>query len=276
MAQIPPSIIARASDVLADYYTHTDLDGLFMSAKFPGDPPVGNKVRKCQIWLRSGNETLADPLWSFGRLIAEMMDVDPIKRAPPPWLKEADTPEPPAHRDRMQEALGQEGLKYTRGGRIIGHTLAEPSRSLADKLKDHGVAAIEEEYNRAYLAISTDPPAALTAACAILESVCRTYLESRDITPPKLRGLGAVWPETARHLGLSPGSVADDDLRRILQGLYSLADGIAALRTHQGSAHGKGDEEQRKYKIEPRHARLAVHAAHTMALFVMETWEAKT
>jgi hypothetical protein len=245
-----------------------------MSAKFPGDPPSGNKVRKCQVWLRNGNETLADPLWSFGRLIAEMMDVDPIKRAPLPWLDDA-APAPPGHRDRMQEALERESLKYTRGGRIIGHALAEPSRSLADKLKEHGVAAIEEEYHRAYAAISSDPPAALTAACAILESVCRTYLESRDITPPKMRGLGAVWPETARHLGLSPGNVADDDLKPILQGLYSLADGIAALRTHQGSAHGKGDDEQRKYKIEPRHARLAVHAAHTMALFVIETSESR-
>jgi hypothetical protein len=30
------------------------------------------------------------------------------------------------------------------------------------------------------------------------------------------------------------------------------------------------------YKITARHARLAVHAAHTMAVFILETWTART
>ena len=41
------------------------------------------------------------------------------------------------------------------------------------------------------------------------------------------------------------------------------------LRTHASSAHGAG---RRRYNIEPRHARLAVHAAHTIGLFVLESW----
>jgi hypothetical protein len=39
------------------------------------------------------------------------------------------------------------------------------------------------------------------------------------------------------------------------------------------------DEEKiggnKTYKVEARHARLAVHAAHTMTVFVLETWEAR-
>lgn len=133
--------------------------------------------------------------------------------------------------------------------------------------------AIEIEYERAYKSIESDPPAALTAACAILESVCKCYLEDEGLTLPNKQVLGTLWPEVANQLGLSPKSVADDDLKRILQGLFSIGDGVAALRTHQGSAHGKS--EAKSYKLEPRHARLAVHAAHTMAMFVLETWEAR-
>jgi hypothetical protein len=88
---------------------------------------------------------------------------------------------------------------------------------------------------------------------------------------PSKEVLGTLWPRVASHLGLSPKDVADDDLKRILQGLYSIGDGVAALRTHAGSAHGHA--QGKSYRLAPRHARLAVHAAHTMALFVLETWE---
>lgn len=71
---------------------------------------------------------------------------------------------------------------------------------------------------------------------------------------------------------LDPGGVEDQDLQRIISGLFSVVDGIGALRTHAGSAHSEG---RRGYKLEPRHARLAVKSAHTVATFVMETWDKK-
>lgn len=76
-----------------------------------------------------------------------------------------------------------------------------------------------------------------------------------------------------QHLGLSPKDMADDDLKQILMGLYSISTGIAALRTHEGSAHGRGSKK--RYRIEARHARLSVHAAHTITMFVLETCEAR-
>lgn len=61
----------------------------------------------------------------------------------------------------------------------------------------------------------------------------------------------------------------DDDIKKVLSGLSSVVDGIACSRTHDGSAHGR---EKRAYKVQPRHARLVVHAAHTLVLFALETW----
>ena len=61
-------------------------------------------------------------------------------------------------------------------------------------------------------------------------------------------------------------------MRQIITGLFSIVDGIGALRTHAGSAHSEG---RKGYKLEPRHARLAVNAAHSVATFVMETWDKK-
>lgn len=265
MPSIPPSIVGTASPLLADAYTHTQLNDIFMAAGFPGDPPPGNKNEKIRQWLRRANNECVEPLTLFGKVIAEFMDVDPH----PAYLEQQGF-DP---RDRIHSALSAEGLSYKRGGFILGAALSGPSRSLADRIESEGIRAIEVEYDRAYKTIESDPASALTAACAILESVCKTYLEEEGHPLPTKQVLGSLWPEAAKHLGLSPKGLADDDLKRILQGLYSIADGVAALRTHQGSAHGRS--EARSYRLTSRHSRLAVHAAHTMAMFVLETWEVR-
>ena len=274
--RIPPSIIGTCAPLLAEAHTHDQLDSLFMSAGFPDDPPPGSKRAKTLAWLRLGNQECERPLENFGRLIAEFMDTEPVSRFHAPWVTPTgeDAPDP---RETIQAALNREGLSYQRGGHILGATLSGPSRSLSDRLMKEGISAVEAEYRRAYSQIESDPPAAVTAACAILEAVCKTYLDAEGVDPPGKQVLGQLWSTTAHHLGLSPKDVADLDLKRILSGLSSIADGVAALRTHEGSAHGHSNTRVRTrgYRLAPRHARLAVHAAHTMALFVLETWEAR-
>ncbi|MBL8690408.1 MAG: abortive infection family protein [Rhodospirillaceae bacterium] len=271
MAKIPPAIIGVVSSIFADHHTHAQLTSLFLSSGFPDAIPDGNKMDKCQRWMRAANNEFDDALERLARLIAEFMDA-PVAPVLPPWSPNfvESAPDP---RQKILEALAREGLSYHRGGQIFGSNLAGPSRSLAEHLERDGVKALETEYQRAYAQIEADPHAALTAACAILESVCKAYLESREIPLPNKQVLSSLWAETARHLGLSPKEVADDDLKRILTGLYSIAEGVASLRTHEGSAHGHSP--RKTYKLASRHARLAVHAAHTMALFVLETWKAR-
>jgi hypothetical protein len=66
--------------------------------------------------------------------------------------------------------------------------------------------------------------------------------------------------------------LGDDDLKKVLSGMFSVVDGLGSLRTHAGSAHGHG---RLRYKVTSRHARVAVNAASTLAAFVLETWEAR-
>ena len=76
-------------------------------------------------------------------------------------------------------------------------------------------------------------------------------------------------------LGLSPSknlpsTEVEADVRTILAALANTAQGIGALRTHAGSAHGR---EKGFRRIDPRMARLAVSSASNIALFIIETWE---
>jgi hypothetical protein len=201
-----------------------------------------------------------------------MMDAEIVPPYRPAW-DTSEVKEVPDPRERLLAALAKEGLSYGRGGYIHGANLTGPSKSLGDRLKGNSIQAIETEFDRAYKSIEADPPAAVTAACAVLEAVCKHYLETEGLELPNKQLLGNLWPLVMQHLGLSPKDVADDDLKQILTGLYSISTGIAALRTHEGSAHGRGSKKT--YRIEARHARLSVHAAHTMTMFVLETWEAR-
>jgi hypothetical protein len=52
-----------------------------------------------------------------------------------------------------------------------------------------------------------------------------------------------------------------------------VVDGVANVRTALGSAHGRG---RKRYRVKARHARLAIHSAHTLVLFLIETWDARS
>src|SRR5262249_21150624 len=192
MALLLPSIIGTVSPILADANTHAQLNALFMSAGYPGDAPEGNKIEKCRNWLRRANNESDDALTMFGRLIAEFMDAENTL-----WGTGSDGVD---SRERIRAALAREGLSYSRGGYIHGASLSGPSKSLAERIKAEGVQAIEIEYDRAYKSIEADPAAAVTAACAILESVCKTYLEEEGRPLPNKQVLGTLWPLVASHL----------------------------------------------------------------------------
>jgi hypothetical protein len=178
MTQISPALIGTTAPILETHYTHAELNALFMQAGFPGDPPEGNKTQKCLSWLRRANAECADPLGLFGTLIAEMMDVEPT-----PWRLEQYAKDGDA-RERIKTVLEKEQLNYQRGGYIIGAHLKGPSKSLGERLKAGGLAAVDLEYQRAYNSIGSDPGAAVTAACAIVEAVCKHYLETENIPLP--------------------------------------------------------------------------------------------
>ena len=186
--KIPSSLIGLLGPILGDSYTHTDLDSLFMYAGATGDPPEGNKTRKVQVWLRKTNTEHDEPLRVLGTVLSDVLDV-PHRMDPPPdeWT---------APRNRIRELLQQEGLTYQHGGRIYGSSLSEPSRTLEDEIRRRNIPAVEREFSRAYDFIEIDPPAAVTAACAILESVCKTYIEESGGELPTNQNLGPLWEAT--------------------------------------------------------------------------------
>jgi hypothetical protein len=246
--------------------THASLDNLFMYAGAPGDPPDGTKWAKAQDWLRRTNaDESVQPLGVLGRLIEGYMEEEP---------QASGFEEAPAHtpdQQKINKALARYDLQYVRGGSITG-MLGSPSRTLDEFIRERDIPALNHEFTRALTNVDQNPREAVSAASNILESVCKVYIAERALEMPSKQDLKPVWSVVRKDLGFDPSAVEDQDLQVILTGMLSVVDGIGALRTHASSAHGAG---KKQYKLEPRHARLAIHAAHTVTLFILESWSRK-
>ena len=147
---------------------------------------------------------------------------------------------------------------------------AGSTESLKQLLMERDFSTINQEFTRCLDYIETDPPAAITAACSILESMCKVYIEDNALAVPTNQSVAPLWKVVSKDLGFDPSAVEDSDVRKILSGLTSIVNGIGSLRTHAGSAHGRGKVP---YKVHKRHARLAIHASHTLVAFVIQTSE---
>jgi hypothetical protein len=266
-SRIPNPVAVVVGQVLgAHYYNHRRLNNLFVEKGAPGERPEGNCEDKCIEWLkRASTDESVDAFSVLGGVLEEFMEVD----RPPIGTSEKALEQ---SRQRVRDALAKFGLSYHTGGRIIGANAGAPTRSLESILRARDLTALETEFDRALGTIELDPAAAVTAACATIESLCRVYIEDEGLAMPSDQSIKPLWRVVQAGLGLDPSQIADDDLKRILSGLTSIVDGLGAFRTHVGSAHGRG---RTAYRPSPRHARLAVHSAHTLAVFVVETWDAR-
>jgi hypothetical protein len=258
---MPVPVCSIVGSVLGGFvYHHKSLESLFYQAGAVGEVPSGNCVVKCQDWLKRMHTEVNDPIAVLGKVIEEFMEVDR------PYQLEDQQ----AGRKRINEVLARFGLSYHQGGLVLGAANALPTKSLKQVLQDRDLAGVDKEFERAMANVEKDPPAAITAACSILEALFKVYIEDTGIEMPADQSLKPLWKAASKHLGLDPAAIEDDDVKKVLSGLNSVVDGIGSLRTHTGSAHGHG---RRIYRLQTRHARLAIHASHTLVGFFIETWD---
>lgn len=207
---------------------------------------------------------LPDPLAALGKALEEVMEVDSFGSITAEGID--------VLRARIAEALTKHGLEYHKGGAVRRREAGLPHRTLDQLVRSRNLSTVSSEFERIQRNIDLDPPAAVTASCALLEALFRVYIEDEELESPSDQSIKPLWNVVRKHLGLDPAGVTDEDLRKVLSGLGSIVDGIASARTHHGSAHG---QRRGGYRPKPRHARLVVHAAATLATFILETWEEK-
>lgn len=253
------------------YRSASDIDGFLMSCGI--DPAHGEgsrlpALRGCLNW--AARQENGDEL--IGRAIEKV--ADPRNHAREPEKTQAVL-------DYLNTHLAPDGHEVTLlGGKAILRKKGSGSAvvsEIADKTATLDFGTVSRDLERATRNAEDDPEDAVTAACATLEAVCRSILVELGLDLPAKKDVSTLVRAVQEPLGLSPGrsglpDLIAGDIRKVLSGLTTATEGIGALRTHGGDAHGREPGHRR---IDPRIARLAIHAASTVALFLIETWERK-
>jgi hypothetical protein len=270
--KIPSPVIGVLGEIFSDYYTHSDIDRLFTYADAPGDPPDANKVKKTVEWLRNTNKQSTSPLDVLGNLLEELLERelwDDVNAAS--WESEPEwSVEHRKRRDRIISALGKAGLTYSTGGHI-GTSSATPTASLREIIERSGLSAVELEMDRALKQVEGDPNAAAHYAGNVLEAALKAFLKQKGVTfNDQSDTLSTLWPLSRDALGINPKDLEAKDLKKIASGLNSIVDGTMYMRNKKSGAHGRTEEQFRTSALRPRHARLVIHSAHTLAAYVLE------
>ncbi len=134
---------------------------------------------------------------------------------------------------------------------------------------------VSQQINLMESSIENSPHISIGLAKELIETCCKSIFEDRKEKYDKNWDLTKLMKETTKLLKLTPEDIPNEaraasSIKQILGSLCSVVQGIGEIRNEYGSGHGKDG----KFKgLQPRHAKLAVGSASTLAIYLLETHE---
>lgn len=173
--------------------------------------------------------------------------------------------------DKLLWCLQRDGFKWS-AGRIV--TGAGP---LLDDIKQAAevfdAQHMIDQIRRMEDAVDSDPGLAIGTAKELVETCCKTILAERGKELPGTPDMPTLTKATLKELKLVPEGIDEaargaDVIKRLLSNLGTIGNGLAELRGLYGTGHGRHGKAS---GLTPRHAKLAVGAAATLATFLFDT-----
>jgi hypothetical protein len=182
----------------------------------------------------------------------------------------------------LNQLLAPDGWELIEKSSISGRPIYGPRRITSSQHALRSARKVAEkvdadyvhrQINRMESALETDPDLAIGTAKELVETVCCTILESRGKPVVDKPDLLPLVRRALEELKLVPDGVADDvkgarSVKAILGNLSTIVQGLAELRNLYGTGHGKACSAK---GLTSRHARLAVGASTTLAVFLFDT-----
>lgn len=162
-------------------------------------------------------------------------------------------------------------------GRFVGIHGTPALSAAKEALGGTDPSYVAQQITRIEAAVINDPALAIGTAKELVETCCKTILVARGVSFSKGADLPELVKLTAKELELTPDNIPDqakaaDTIKRLLSNLATITQGVAELRNHYGTGHGKAAGAK---GLQPRHAKLAAGAASTLAVFLAETHNAR-
>lgn len=263
--QIKLPILMVVSDILSEFYTTSALESLFLSN---GAPKLyeSSKVKLCRAWFNAINSNLSiDPIKFLSTIVSDFMEYETTHE------------EIIKAKDKINRTLNKYNLFYQTD---IGIISGFPSISVTSlrmlSQADDKLSFISEQIRTATLYINSNSCITLTDSCSIVESLLKFYIEDNKLDLPENQGIRQLWKVVQKDLKLRPQDMintetqsANQNLLEIVSGLTSIINGLGGLRSNAGNAHGRS----KSYKIESRHATLAINSASALCTFIIQVIE---
>lgn len=136
---------------------------------------------------------------------------------------------------------------------------------------------IHQQIKRMEKAVYNDPALAIGTSKEFIETICKTILDSRSISYKSNLDLPRLVKATSKELALTRDDIpeqakAAETIKCLLSNLATIANSVSELRNQYGTGHGKSANSK---GLSSRHAKLAVGAASTLAVFLFETHESR-
>lgn len=146
---------------------------------------------------------------------------------------------------------------------------------LKQKAKSLDANHLAEQIRRMEDSVETDPSLAIGTAKELIETCCKTILSERGREISGTPDIPTLTKATLKELNLVPEGVPNaargaEVIKRLLSNLSTVGHGLAELRGLYGTGHGQHGSTS---GLTARHAKLAVGAASTLAVFLFETHE---
>jgi hypothetical protein len=181
----------------------------------------------------------------------------------------------PQAADQLRSSLRRDGCQEFDGAFVLPPDAAQIAQFAP--LTKIDAPQLEAQIMRIQASVDRDPALAIGTAKELVETSCKTILSDRGQAVPASLDIAALLKQTLAQLKLLPESIPEDakgaeSIRKMLRSLAALVQGMAETRNLYGTGHG-GDGRARG--LTPRHGRLMVGAAATLAIFLFETHEAR-
>ena len=155
---------------------------------------------------------------------------------------------------------------------LAGGPSLDDLKQQAKSLDAHHLA---EQIRRMGDSVENDPRLAIGTAKELIETCCKTILAERGKEVSGTPDIPTLTKATLKELNLVPEGVPKaargaDVIKRLLSNLATVGNGLAELRSLYGTGHGQHGSSS---GLATRHAKLAVGAASTLAVFLFETHE---
>jgi hypothetical protein len=177
----------------------------------------------------------------------------------------------------LRKWIEKDGYEYKEGN-LVPVEKHQTLEVISDTTSHFDIPELHRQIERMKSSIEDEPGLAIGTAKELIETTCKTILEERGIEFDDNPDIGSLVKETRKSLALIPNNIPKSDrgveiINRLLSNLGNIAQGLGELRNLYGTGHGK---HGRSKGLSPRHARLAVGAASTLALFLFETHQERT